>query len=103
MDFSLDNPGFSVPSDVSQVATQDSVTPPPPSGSNSSASAPSSGDSSRRNCPQHRRRMSKTVFDRHTVCHKCRGFDRLLDKRCDECLDWPQEEMEAYVKQKISN
>ena len=22
----------------------------------------------------------------------------MLDKRCDECLDWSQEEMEAYVK-----
>ena len=93
---------FSAPPDVSQVATQDSETPPPTLGSSSSTSAPSSGESSCRNCPQCRRRMSKTIFDRHTVCHKCRGWDCFLDKRCDECLDWSQEEMEAYVKHRKS-
>ena len=96
--FFPDNPGFSAPSDVSQVATQDSATPPPPSGSSSSASVPSLGESSRHNCLQCRRRMSKTVFDCHTVCHKCLGYDCLIDKRCDKCLDWSREEIEAYVK-----
>ena len=73
MEFSLDNPGFS----TTLVASQESETPPPPLGSGSSA-APSSGDSSRRNCPQCRRRMSKTIFDLYTVCHKCWGWDCLI-------------------------
>ena len=72
MEFSLDNPGFSATQDSSLVASQESGTPPPPSGSVSS-SAPLSGDSSRRNCPQCHRRVSKTIFDHHTVCHKCTG------------------------------
>ena len=83
------------------MASRESVTPPPPSGSGLSF-APSSGDSSLRNCPQCCRRMNETIFDHHTVCHKCRGWDCLLDKRCDECLDWSQEEMDTYVKHRIS-
>ena len=42
------------------------------------------------------------IFGCHTVCHKCRGWDCFIDKRCDECLDWSQEEMEAYVKHRKS-
>ena len=42
--------------------------------------------------------MGKIIFDRHAVCHKCRGWDCLIAKRCDVCLNWSQEEMEAYVK-----
>ena len=75
MDFLFNNPGFLATPDVSQVASQDSETPPSPSGSGSSTSATSSGGSSRRNCPQCRRRMSTDIFVRHTVCLKCRGWD----------------------------
>ena len=42
--------------------------------------------------------MSNPLFDDHTVCFKCRGFDCSHDKKCDECLDWSLEEMKAYVK-----
>ena len=102
MEFSLDKPGFSASSDLSQEALQDSVTPPPSTGSSSSASAPSSGDSSRHNCPKCRRRMSKPVFDCHTFCYKCWGFNCTVDQRCDECLDWSLKEVEAYVKHRKS-
>ena len=99
MSFSLDNPGFSASTDVSQEATSDSPPPPPSTGSTSSSSAPSSGDSSAcRNCPKYRRRMSKPVFDHHTVYVLCRGFECNIDSRCDECMEWSTEEMEAYIK-----
>ena len=98
MDFSLDNLGFLATANVSQVASQGSETSPSPSGSGSSASVSSSGASPRRNCPQCRRRMSTTIFDRHTVCLKCRAWDCFVDKRCGEFLNWSQEEMESYVK-----
>ena len=42
--------------------------------------------------------MSKPVFDVHTVCVLCRGFECSLDSHCDECMEWLSEEMEAYVK-----
>ena len=42
--------------------------------------------------------MSKPVFDRHTVCVLCRGFECSPESRCDECMEWSSEEMEAYVK-----
>ena len=96
--FSLDKPGFLASADMSQEASCDSP-PPPSAGSSSSASAPLSGDSlACRNCPKCRRRMSKPVFDCHTVCFHYRGFDCDTDNCCDECLEWSQEEMEAYVK-----
>ena len=102
MSFSLDKPGFLASADMSREASRDSPPPPLSAGSSSSASAPSSGDSSTcRNCPKCRRRMSKFVFDRHTVCFQCRSFDCDFDNRCDECLEWSQEEMEAYVKHKL--
>ena len=88
MEFSLDNPGFSTSADVAPEALQDSSAPSLPPTASGSSSAPSSGYSARRSCPKCRRRMSKTLFDRHTICFKCRGYDCSLDKRCDECLDW---------------
>ena len=42
--------------------------------------------------------MSKPVFDRHTMCVLCRVFECYHDSRCDECMEWSPEEMEAYVK-----
>ena len=85
--------------DASQEASADSPPPPPSAGSLSSASAPSLGDSSACcNCPKCRRRMIKPVFDCHTVCFQCRGFDCDLDNCCDECLEWSQEETEASIK-----
>ena len=42
------------------------------------------------------------MFDQNTVCSKCRGFDCDFDRHCDVCMDWSQEEMEAYVKHRKS-
>ena len=42
--------------------------------------------------------MSKKTFDRHAFCSVCRGFDCDLDNRCEECADWPESDMLAYVK-----
>ena len=42
------------------------------------------------------------MFDGHTVCVICRGIDCSLDSRCDECSDWSLEEMEAYIKYRLS-
>ena len=38
------------------------------------------------------------MFDRHTFCSVCRGFDCDLENRCEECTDWPESDMLAYVK-----
>ena len=99
MEFSLGNPGFSASAKLAPEVSQDSSVPLPPTACGSSSSAPSSWDSAHCKC---RRRMSKTVFDCHTVCFKCHGYDCFIDKRCDECLDWSQEEMEAYVEHRRS-
>ena len=42
--------------------------------------------------------MSKKTFDRHTFCSVCRGFDCNLDNLCEECTDWPESDMLAYLK-----
>ena len=98
MSFSLDDPRFSPSAEGSPEATLD-PSPPPPSTGSMSSPAPLSDDSSAcRNWPKCRRRMSRPVCDRHTVCVICRGIDCSLDSRCDECLDWSSEEMEAYIK-----
>ena len=72
----------------------ESAVPTQPSASGSSPSAPSSGDSARQSCPKCHRRMSNPHFDRHTVL-SVQSFDCSHDKKCDECLDWSLEEMEA--------
>ena len=86
----LDNPGFSNPS----AGSLDSAPAAP--------SVPASGDSSRRHCQCCRRRMSKLVFDRHTLCVGCWGAECYMDVRCEECLDWLRDVMEAYVKHRKS-
>ena len=100
MNFSLDNPGFFASTELYPSVLQNSAALLPPSAFGSSSSAPSSRDSARRSCPKCHRRMSKALFDCHTVCFKCRGFDCSHDKNCDECLDGSLEEMEAYVNTK---
>ena len=42
--------------------------------------------------------MSKKTFDRHTICVSCRGSDCDIDHRCEECTEWPEEEVLLYVK-----
>ena len=86
-EYSLDDPGFLPP------------VPPAPPSSESSIEAPSDG---RRKCSSCPRRMSKKSADRHTICVQCRGFDCDLNSRCDECLDWSEEEISKYAKYRKS-
>ena len=84
-EFSLDEPGFKTPG---------ALTPAPPS---SYSSVESSSDG-RRKCIACPRRMSKKTADCHTLCVNCRGFDCDIDNRCEECLEWPEEEVRLYAK-----
>ena len=89
-EYSLDEPGFKPP--VTPV-------PAPPSSSDSTVEAPSDG---RRKCIACPRRMSKKTADRHTLCVNCRGFDCDINTRCEECLEWPVEEVRLYAKYRKS-
>ena len=69
------------------------------------ATAPPSSDSSVDNPPEARRKcitcprgMSAKTADRHTVRAVCRDFDCSLDSRCEECIEWPDEEVRLYAK-----
>ena len=83
-DLNLDNPGFQSPG---------APTPAPPSSGSSSDSA-----ADRRTCITCHRWMSKKTFDRHTICVSCRGSDCDIDHRCEECTEWPEDEVLLYVK-----
>ena len=87
-EYSLDEPGFAPP-----------VPPVPPSSSESSVKTPVDG---RRKCSSCPRRMSKKSADRHTICVSCRGFDCDLHNRCEECLEWSEEEVLKYAKYRKS-
>ena len=54
-----------------------------------------------RDRPTHRW-MSKKTFDRHTICVNCRGSDCDIDHRCEECTEWPEEELLLYVKHRCT-
>ena len=71
--------------------------------------APPSSDSSvetppevRCNCVACPRRMSKKTADRHTLCVSYCGFDCDIDTRCEECMEWPEEEVRLYAKYRKS-
>ena len=87
-EYLLNEPGFTPP-----------VPPVRPSSSESLVEAPVDG---RRKCSSCPRRMSKKLADRHTVCVSCRGFDCDIDCRCDECLEWSEEEILKYAKYRKS-
>ena len=87
-EYSLDEPGFALP-----------VPPVPPSSSESSVEAPADG---RRICIACPRRMSKKLADRHTLYVNCRGFDWNVNSRCEECLEWSEEEIVKYAKYRKS-
>ena len=87
-EYSLDEPGFAPP-----------VPPVPPSSSESSVETPVDG---RRKCSSCPRRMSKKSADRHTLCVSYRGFDCDLNNRCEECLEWSEEEVVKYAKYRKS-
>ena len=88
-EYSLDEPGFKPPGNN---------VPVPPS-SDSSVETPSDG---RRKCIACPRRMSKKTADRHTLCINCRGFDCDLNNRCEERLEWSEEEVMKYAKYRKS-
>ena len=87
-ELNLDDPGFQSPG---------APTPAPPSSGSSSDAA-----TDRRTCLTCHRWMSKKTFDRHTVCVACRSSDCDIDHRCEECTDWPEEELLLYVKHRQS-
>ena len=88
-DYSLDEPGFKPPGNNVPV----------PASLDSSVETPSDG---RRKCIACPRRMSKKTADRHTLCINCRGFDCDLNTRCEECLEWSEEEVMKYAKYRKS-
>ena len=87
-EYSLDEPGFTPP-----------VPPVPPSSSESSVETPVDG---RRKCSSCPRRMSKKSADRHTICISCRGFDCDINNRCEECLEWSEDDIIRYAKYRKS-
>ena len=34
----------------------------------------------------------------YSVCVVCRGYDCNLETRCEECIEWPDEEVRLYAK-----
>ena len=87
--YNLYEPGFKAPG---------ATTPAPPSSDSSMENPPEA----RRKCIACPRRMSEKTADRHTLCVSCRGFDCDLDTRCEECLEWPEEEVKLYAKYRKS-
>ena len=88
-DYTLDEPGFKDPG---------APTPAPPSSDSSVETPPEV----RTNCVTCPRRMSKKTADRHTLCVSCRGFDCDIDTRCEEFMEWPEEEVRLYAKYRKS-
>ena len=87
-DINLDEPGFTAPA-VSTV---------PPS-SDSSVEQPPDGRSKSVACL---RRMRAKTADRHIICGVCRGYDCNVESRCEECIEWPEEEIRLYAKMRKS-
>ena len=83
----IDEPGFTAPAGYAPPPSDSSADPPP---------------ESRKKCVSCPRRMSAKTADRHTVCVHCRGFDCNFDTRCEECIDWPEEELRLYTKMRKS-
>ena len=78
----IDEPGFTAPAGSAPPSSDSSADPPP---------------ESRKKCVSCPRRMSAKTADRHTICVSCRGFDCNIDTRCEECIDWPEEEVRLYT------
>ena len=88
-EYTLDELGFKAPG---------APTPAPPSSDSSVENPPEV----RRKCIACPRRMSKKMADRHTLCVSCRGFDCDIDTHCEECMEWPEEEVRLYAKYRKS-
>ena len=80
----MDEPGFTAPAGSTAPPSSDSSSEPTPDSRSKCL-----------NCP---RRMSAKTADRHTVCVVCRGYDCNLETRCEECIEWPDEEVRLYAK-----
>ena len=85
---SLDEPGFTALTGSTAPPSSDSSVEPPPD--------------SRSKCVSCPRRMSAKTADHHTVCVVCRGYDCNLETRCQECIEWPDEEVRLYAKMRKS-
>ena len=83
-ELNLDNLGFQSPG------------APPSAPLSSGSSSDSTAD--RRKCESCHRWMSKKTFDRHSLCVSCRGSECDIDHCCEECADWPEEDVLLYVK-----
>ena len=46
--------------------------------------------------------MSAKTADCHTICVVCRGFDCSVESRCEECIEWLEEEIRLYAKMRKS-
>ena len=88
-EYTLDEPSFKAPG---------APTPAPPSSDSSMDNPPEV----RRKCIACPRRMGKKTADRHTLCVSCRGFDCDVDSRCEECMEWPEEEVRLYANYRKS-
>ena len=86
MEFSLDNPSFS------DVVTEVHDAP------KSSGSSSASSGQPQRFCARCPSRMSSIDRDRHFICTRCRGYECLVELRCEECESWSKEEMLAHEK-----
>ena len=84
----MDEPGFTAPAGSTAPPSSDSSVEPPPD--------------SRSKCVSCPRRMSAKTADRHTVCVVCRGYDCNLETCCEECIEWPDEEVRLYAKMRKS-
>ena len=91
MDISLDKPGFGVGTTDAEVHFSD---PPRLSGSSSTTSR----ESTRRSCTKCHGRMSSFSLDKHLFCTKCRGSECSMNTRCNECMQWTEEDMLKYIK-----
>ena len=83
-EINLDEPGFTAPANSTAPPSSDSSVDHPPEG--------------RCKCVACPRRMSAKTADLHTICVVCRGFDCSIDSRCEECIEWPKEEVRLYTK-----
>ena len=86
-ELNLDNPGFQSPG-----ALPNSPPPHPLPGSSLDSAA------DRRKCESCHRWMSKKTFDHHTLCVSCSGSECDIGHSCEECADWPEEDVLLYVK-----
>ena len=83
----LDELGFTAPAGSAPPSSDSSVDHPP---------------DSRSKCVARPWRMSANMADRHTLCVVCKGFDCTVETRCEECIEWPEEEVRLYAKMRKS-